>query len=229
VLQQRGEVDPHEWRFLLAGPAVVPAAAPAHGVRAASAVRPGSTAPGGLANPRSTWLTDKSWGEMVALAALPAFAGFDAHLAQHEAHYHAMFDSAQVGGAAAPADAAAAGAGAGRASTAPCCQQPPTLPPRQAHEMPLAEPYASRLSAFQRLLVLRCLRPDKVLAAARGFVGAVLGARFVEPAPFDLATCFRESGPATPLVFVLSPGAPLRWRPPPWNSPHGPPHSSSPA
>mgnify|MGYP001811217441 CR=1 FL=1 len=28
----------------------------------------------------------------------------------------------------------------------------------------------------------------------------------VEPPPFDLATCFREIGPATPLVFVLSPG-----------------------
>lgn len=94
--------------------------------------------------------------------------------------------------------------------------QTPTepLPPShhsllQAHEMALAEPFASRLSTFQRLLVLRCLRPDKVLAGARLFVGEVLGKRFVEPPPFDLATCFRESGPATPLVFVLSPGG---WR-----------------
>jgi hypothetical protein len=79
----------------------------------------------------------------------------------------------------------------------------------QAHEHPLAEPFASRLSSYQRLLALRCLRPDKVLAGARLFVGEVLGRRFVEPPPFDLATCFRESGPATPLVFVLSPGEAL--------------------
>jgi len=72
--------------------------------------------------------------------------------------------------------------------------------------VPLAEPFASRLSSFQRLLVLRCLCPDKVLAGARLLVGGVLGVRFVEPPPFSLATCFRESGPATPLVFVLSPG-----------------------
>ena len=33
-----------------------------------------------------------------------------------------------------------------------------------------------------------------------------LGHRFIEPPPFDLGTCFKESAPATPLIFVLSPG-----------------------
>lgn len=32
----------------------------------------------------------------------------------------------------------------------------------EAHEMPLPEPWSSRLSSFQKLAVLRCLRPDKV-------------------------------------------------------------------
>ncbi|GBF98747.1 dynein heavy chain axonemal [Raphidocelis subcapitata] len=154
VQQQRGGIDPREWRFLLAGPT--------------GGSGGGSGAP---PKPSSGWLTDRSWGEVVALSALPAFAGFDRHLANNEAAYQALFDSAK------------------------------------AHEMPLAEPFQSRLSTFQRLLVLRCLRPDKVLAAARLFVGGLLGERFVEPPPFDLATCFRESSPATPLVFVLSPGA----------------------
>ena len=31
--------------------------------------------------------------------------------------------------------------------------------------------------------------------------------RFVEQPPTDLAACFKESSPGTPLIFVLSPGA----------------------
>jgi hypothetical protein len=72
--------------------------------------------------------------------------------------------------------------------------------------MPLAEPLQARLTRFQRLLVLRCLRPDRVLAGIRDFVSAHLGQKFIEPPPFDLAACFRESSPCIPLVFVLSSG-----------------------
>lgn len=76
----------------------------------------------------------------------------------------------------------------------------------QAHEMPLAEPFESSMTRFQKLLVLRCLRPDRVLAGVRDFVSENLGQRFIEPPPFDLAACFKESSASTPLVFVLSPG-----------------------
>jgi dynein heavy chain len=91
------------------------------------------------------------------------------------------------------------------------------MPPciSQAHEMPLGEPFESSLTRFQRLLVLRCLRPDRVLAGVRAFVVANLGQRFIEPPPFDLAACFKESSPATPLLFVLSPGEG-------WCAVHGP-------
>lgn len=82
VLQQRGEIDHKEWRFLLAGPTAAPSG-------------PGAEEP--PVNPGTGWLTDKSWGEVVALSALPAFAGFDQHLVQNEDHYHDIFDSAQVG------------------------------------------------------------------------------------------------------------------------------------
>jgi dynein heavy chain len=74
--------------------------------------------------------------------------------------------------------------------------------------MPLAEPFESTTTRFQKLLILRCLRPDRVLAGIRDFVSETLGQRFIEPPPFHLAACFKESSASTPLVFVLSPGAP---------------------
>ena len=32
----------------------------------------------------------------------------------------------------------------------------------EAHEVPLPEPWNTNLSSFQKLAILRCLRPDKV-------------------------------------------------------------------
>ena len=42
--------------------------------------------------------------------------------------------------------------------------------------------------------------------AIQAFVTEHLGQRYIEPPPFDLGTCFKESAPVTPLIFVLSSG-----------------------
>jgi dynein heavy chain len=91
------------------------------------------------------------------------------------------------------------------------CAVPCAFIHSQAHKLPLADPWASRLSSFQALLVLRCLRPDKVLAGIQEYVANVMGTRFIEAPPFDLGKCFADSQPATPLVFVLSPGKCAGW------------------
>ena len=77
----------------------------------------------------------------------------------------------------------------------------------EAHQLPLTEPFDSCLTTFQKLLFLRCIRPDKVIQAIQAFVSESMGARFIEPPPFDLGATFRESDAATPLIFVLSAGA----------------------
>ncbi|DBA76763.1 TPA: hypothetical protein ACH3X2_008790 [Trebouxia sp. C0005] len=63
------------------------------------------------------------------------------------------------------------------------------------------------LPAFKKLLILRCIRPDKVVPAVQDFVEAQLGRKFVEPPVFDLKACHADSTPITPLIFVLSAGS----------------------
>ncbi|GLC60993.1 hypothetical protein PLESTB_001703700 [Pleodorina starrii] len=75
----------------------------------------------------------------------------------------------------------------------------------QSMELPMSYDY--RLEPFQKVLLLRMLRPDKVVPAVQAFVASSLGARFTEPPPFDLAGSYEESGPTVPLLFVLSPGS----------------------
>lgn len=41
----------------------------------------------------------------------------------------------------------------------------------------------------------------------KNFVKHELGAQFIESPPFDLKGSYLDSGPATPLIFILSPGA----------------------
>ena len=63
------------------------------------------------------------------------------------------------------------------------------------------------LGQFQKMLILRAIRPDKIVVAVRSFVMNSLGDRFVKPPPFDLAACYEDSSVTSPLVFVLSAGS----------------------
>lgn len=56
-------------------------------------------------------------------------------------------------------------------------------------------------------MVLRCIRPDKMIPAITKFVTKKLGEIFVQPPPFDLAKSYGDSNCCAPLIFILSPGA----------------------
>ena len=50
------------------------------------------------------------------------------------------------------------------------------------------------------------MRQDKLIPAARKYVGDTLGEQFITPPSFDLERCYSDAGPRVPLVFVLSAG-----------------------
>ncbi|XP_054939233.1 dynein axonemal heavy chain 1-like [Physeter macrocephalus] len=76
----------------------------------------------------------------------------------------------------------------------------------EPHREPLPGIWDQYLDQFQKLLVLRCLRGDKVTNAMQDFVATNLEPRFIEPQTANLSLVFKDSNSTTPLIFVLSPG-----------------------
>ncbi|KAM9845080.1 LOW QUALITY PROTEIN: dynein axonemal heavy chain 11-like [Aulostomus maculatus] len=61
-------------------------------------------------------------------------------------------------------------------------------------------------SSLQKLIMMRALRPDRMTYALRNFVEEKLGVKYTEGRKTEFAKSFRESGPASPMFFILSPG-----------------------
>uniref|UniRef100_A0A7N6AS53 Dynein axonemal heavy chain 12 n=1 Tax=Anabas testudineus TaxID=64144 RepID=A0A7N6AS53_ANATE len=72
---------------------------------------------------------------------------------------------------------------------------------------PLPNPWCEQLNDLQKMIIVRCLRPDKIVPAVNEYVTVKLGKKFVQPPPFDLSKSYLDSNSTIPLVFVLSPGA----------------------
>eukprot|EP00826_Nyctotherus_ovalis_P040893 TRINITY_DN4065_c0_g1_i1.p1 TRINITY_DN4065_c0_g1~~TRINITY_DN4065_c0_g1_i1.p1 ORF type:complete len:1111 (+),score=398.51 TRINITY_DN4065_c0_g1_i1:32-3364(+) len=74
------------------------------------------------------------------------------------------------------------------------------------HEEKLPGKWAE-MDSMQKMLILRTIRPDKLIPAAQAFISEKLGKEFVEAPRFDLEAVYKDSTSVTPLIFVLSPGA----------------------
>lgn len=64
----------------------------------------------------------------------------------------------------------------------------------------------SALTRFQRLIIVKVLRPERLVDSVRMFVEEQMGSKFVTSVGFDLQEIFEESNNRKPLIFILSPG-----------------------
>ncbi|XP_028292993.1 dynein heavy chain 10, axonemal [Gouania willdenowi] len=67
--------------------------------------------------------------------------------------------------------------------------------------------YGEKLSAFQKLLLLRCFRVDRVYRAVRDYITLTMSERFVQPPIISFDAIYEQSTPSSPIVIILSPGS----------------------
>jgi dynein heavy chain len=72
---------------------------------------------------------------------------------------------------------------------------------------PLPGDLEEKLNEFQKLILIKALRFDKLVNSLILFVEKNIGKEFTEPPSFDLRKSYNESDFRTPLLFILSTGS----------------------
>lgn len=72
---------------------------------------------------------------------------------------------------------------------------------------PLPAHWKEKLTEFQKLLVIKAIRNDKLINSIINYVDISIGKEFTEPPTFDLNASFKETNYTIPLLFVLSTGS----------------------
>eukprot|EP00731_Ephydatia_muelleri_P001617 Em0001g1617a len=89
----------------------------------------------------------------------------------------------------------------------PVQDTPPPQPTPEGEVPPLVGHWDDRLSSFQKLIMVKAFREEKVVFAAVDFVAENLGQQFVESPAVTLPTLYNDMSKNTPLVFILSTGS----------------------
>ncbi|XP_063051673.1 dynein axonemal heavy chain 10 [Engraulis encrasicolus] len=74
-------------------------------------------------------------------------------------------------------------------------------------QSPYPMQYKDSLTPFQKLLLLRCFRLDRVYRAVSDYVTVTMGEKYVQPPVISFEAIYEQSSPNSPIVFILSPGS----------------------
>uniref|UniRef100_A0A8C4WLB8 Dynein axonemal heavy chain 10 n=1 Tax=Gopherus evgoodei TaxID=1825980 RepID=A0A8C4WLB8_9SAUR len=74
-------------------------------------------------------------------------------------------------------------------------------------QSPFPMQYQNSLTHFQKLLLLRCFRVDRVYRAVTDYVTLTMDEKYVQPPVISFEAIFEQSTPNSPIVFILSPGS----------------------
>ncbi|KAI9002652.1 dynein heavy chain and region D6 of dynein motor-domain-containing protein [Gaertneriomyces semiglobifer] len=75
------------------------------------------------------------------------------------------------------------------------------------YDLPIPGDSTSQLTDFQRLLLIKVLREEKLTAACVEFVKRNLGPEFIDLPPLDLSVAYKDTNNRTPFIFILSTGS----------------------
>ena len=62
------------------------------------------------------------------------------------------------------------------------------------------------LTPFQRIILIKILKPDALIASVRTFIEERIGEKFVSSGDINLKEMYEGSTAKTPLIFILSSG-----------------------
>ncbi|KAM9259890.1 dynein axonemal heavy chain 10 [Cariama cristata] len=74
-------------------------------------------------------------------------------------------------------------------------------------QIPFPMQYQNNLTNFQKLLLLRCFRVDRLYRAIMDYVTLTMSEKYVQPPVISFEAVFEQSSPYSPVVFILSPGS----------------------
>eukprot|EP01063_Lacrimia_lanifica_P009197 TRINITY_DN1620_c2_g3_i1.p1 TRINITY_DN1620_c2_g3~~TRINITY_DN1620_c2_g3_i1.p1 ORF type:complete len:4609 (+),score=2253.81 TRINITY_DN1620_c2_g3_i1:158-13984(+) len=135
-------------------------------------------------NPAEDWLEEKAWDNIVELDKLVAFHGIVSSFEQSPSDWKKWYMH----------------------PTADDQRQPEDDSKEWAGSVGEWLGSGSSKTLLQKMLIVRSVRPDRVVPMVRNFIEENLDKKFVDPPAFNLLNVFKDSDPTLPLVFVLSPG-----------------------
>jgi len=67
--------------------------------------------------------------------------------------------------------------------------------------------YKDKIDLFKQVLVIRSIRPDRMVTSTKSFIAYKLSDYYVQPPSLVYDKIYEKSSEKTPIVFILSPGA----------------------